>query len=483
MALFILPVYLQNPAPTRRPPDTPLMDFFRLLSPELVDMIMNEADNDTLLNLRRTCKTLCYHATPTVFRHVDVWLEKGSLQKLVNIAKAPHLSIHVKHVSCGMEEFYDIDFDDFKSQIWNGTIDENSKPDETSQRASYHVYRRYARQQTALRDGGEDLSMMAIALYGLTALVSADITDHYFKPGGDGPKLLEREPLLRQWMLSPDYVLTPRGGYQLRVVLVALALAERQLEDLSLRLYEGYIGGSGGLLSPFHSVDGQLARPALSSLRKLYLKLPGMHVSTYKKKNSQLLSITMILQAAKKLECLSLDLPDFDDDDPTPGASWNDLFGTSKIGNLKELDISYLTVREAEFTNFLSQSCSDLRALVLDHARLTEGSWGSMFEKVRRLQHLEFVDLASLRYDYERGFFLVQLSGRVNPDREGLYEYLCNRRHVNPWPQIIKKEFEIMEEEDREDEEYELWCEQREIEKQRQIEEQSQLDSQLHNVS
>lgn len=160
------------------------MDILRLLPHELTRHVVFEMSHDfqTLLALRLTNKTLYVHATPLVFRRVNVYLEGRSLQKLVNIARASHLRCHVKHISCGMKAFYDIDFDKFKRRIYERDFDDDYDLIEApGQRLAYDYYTTYFKQQGYTDTRGRYVSMMTCALALLPALNLMDISNLIFR--------------------------------------------------------------------------------------------------------------------------------------------------------------------------------------------------------------------------------------------------------------------------------------------------------------
>lgn len=426
------------------------MSLIGLLPPELIGLVVEFVEPKTLPALRLASQTLCHHATPFLFRHMDFWLEKRSLRKLVNIARIPHLAKHVKHISCGTEEFYDVDFEMFKRHVYRDNRDPGAEYDEHQHRASYRVYNRYARRQKSLRDKGTDVYLLTVALASFTALQSMEISDHFcasVENGGNPPKLLEHEPLLLPQMLMPTNILTPRGGNQLRTVLKAIVVAGTILRSFSITLYEGNVSRFGGFLSPLDLGEKRLAQAAFMNLKEFSLVLPEMVSSAYERISGDELSVTTILRASENLEYLCLELSGIDCDDPAPGASFQDLFGTCRFTRLHELMIEDLIVSESEFSDFLLRSCPELRGLYLDSARLTRGSWGSLFQKIRRFSCLDTVGLAHLRFDYAEGCFFTMLD-RCQ-DTGALYDYLCTRSHHDPWPQMVKKQREILDEEDR----------------------------------
>lgn len=428
------------------------MSFIALLPPELVGILVDFVEPETLPALRLTSQTLCDHATPFLFRDLDFWLEECSLKKLVNIASLPHLAKHVKHISCGMEEFYDVNFNVFKRCVYQDLRTPGAEHDESQQRASYRVYRRYLRRQNDLTSTGAGVFMLAAALASFTALVSMDITDHfcpYLENGGMTPKLLDHEPLLNSRMLTPINVVTPRGGNQLQTLLRALVSAGTILQSFSLEMRSGNIGGSGSLLSALDHREKKLAQAAFMTLRKFHLSLPDMESSAYETDDE--LSVTSILQASGNLNCLYLQFPHADCEDPPPGGSFRDFFGTCQFTRLQTLIIHGLIVSEGEFRDFLLQSCPELKELRLFSARLTRGSWGSLFQSFRRLPCLDTVDLSHLRYDYVEARFFTMLDSCQ--DLGPLYDLLCGRSDIDPWPQMVREKRELLDEKDRLEEE------------------------------
>ena len=156
------------------------MSLIALLPPELVGIVVDFVEPETLPALRLSSQTLCDHTTPFLFRDLDFLLEECSLKKLVNIASLPYLAKHVKNISCGMEEFYGVNFDLFKRCVYQDLRNPGAEHDESQQRTSYRVYRRYLRRQNDLTSTGAGVSMLAAALASFTALVSMDITDHFW---------------------------------------------------------------------------------------------------------------------------------------------------------------------------------------------------------------------------------------------------------------------------------------------------------------
>lgn len=72
-----------------------LASLLRLLPTEMISAVLEMLDRNDLFILRLTCKALCSHATPMAFDELYVWLERASLQRLVNIARHPQLRPHI----------------------------------------------------------------------------------------------------------------------------------------------------------------------------------------------------------------------------------------------------------------------------------------------------------------------------------------------------------------------------------------------------
>lgn len=410
------------------------MDLIYTLPYELLEQIVNGVTFYELLILRLTCKALHDHATPLLFRRVHIWLEASSLQKLVNVATAPRLSDHVRHISCGMEDFYDVKFDTFKRhRLTNGY----NSLDYAKTRAAHQLYQTYAQRQIL----GEKwmVHSMTTAFKNLRKQQSMDITGTF--DSDYGLAILAKEPLLRRHMLKPLEVEGPVGGRQLRVMLEALATTQR-LALLSLRIDYFFTGGEGSLLSPLSDEHIQFVQHAFGTLKTLDLELPHEISQALQKQDGRILSTRTILEAATNLECLTLEISGTFDLKPNAEAFWSNMIGTHKIGNLREVSITGLVIKESELVNFLLQSCRQLVELSISSVSLTRGSWDIVFDTIRRLILLETVSVHGPTYIFFKSFTFSQFlccQQEVNSICDSLHDYLCHRSEVNPWPLIEKR--------------------------------------------
>lgn len=408
------------------------MDKISTLPYELAEQIVNGVTSHEQMNLRLTCKALHDHATPLLFRCVYIWLEASSLRNLVNIATAAHLSDHVRHISCGMEDFHEVKFDTFERQRFTNFLDD------TETLAAHQLYQIYAQRQTL--GEGWMVHRMTTAFKNLRKLQLMDITGTF--DSDYGLALLAKEPLLRRGMLKPMEVDGPVGGRQLRVVLKALA-STQQLAHLSLQIGFWHTGGEGSLLSPLGDEHRRFVQHAFGSLKTLHLKLPQEISQALQKHDDRMLSTCAIIEAAASLECLAVEIPGTPDLKESTEAFWSNLIGTHKIGNLRKVSISGLTVKKSDLVHFLLQSCRQLVELRLFGLGLTKGSWDTVFDSIRRLRFLETVSVHRLRYIFFKSFVLAELEccdpgHAVDSAHGSLHDYLCNRSEVNPWPLIQK---------------------------------------------
>lgn len=440
------------------------MDILHVLPLEIVSsVISNIHDLPTLLSLRLTCKALLTCATPLAFHNVHIWLDKTSLLRLNEIAKTPHLARHVKHISCGMEEFYDVDIEAFLRFTYNQFHPPHSSkaksPEYFDINASHTLYRRYLELQTCMRHAREDLELLTQAFCLFPAMDSIAVTDsyadrYYVEPDACEIRIIKQEPLLRAYMLGPNRLLSPRGGHKLRTIVRAVAKAKVQVRHFALALSSRYRGGRSGPLLPFDAEEQQAAWRAFGTLKTFYMEgAAEMDESSYEKEGLQVLSVTTMLQAAKNLEKLSLlDYHEVVCVNPIAAASLESLMGATKFEKLRELYLRKLVVTEGELGFFISQSCTGLRILRIHSARLIDGTWASLFKTIRQSLSLETVDLYRLQYNYEddpESFTTMLSNGEPMGD---LHDYLCKITNVDPWPEMIKEDFRIVDEQDREDE-------------------------------
>lgn len=237
------------------------MNLLQVLPPELVQSIVQVVGREQLSALRLTCKTLCRHATSHAFRDINIWLQKESIKTLVKIAKKPHLARHVRHISCGMEEFYDVDFDVFSRLIYRNHLPAGLPEITQSQlHDSYQVYKRYTREQNDMQDRYQDVEMLARAFKAFSGLSSVFITDawpttfdSFVDPADPRLRILKQESLLLLRMFEPLSELSPRGKHQMETVTKALAEYGTKLTKFGLQLSSQCRGGRDGPLSPFGS--------------------------------------------------------------------------------------------------------------------------------------------------------------------------------------------------------------------------------------
>ena len=423
--------------------DTLRLSPLRLLPTELMTCVLETLDQRNLLSLRLTCRALCYHSTPLAFQELHVWLEEKSLQKLVTIATKPEFSRNVRTITLAMEQFYNVNFEEFRTCVYPD-IEVRPKiiPDKSdiALREAWSVYRDYYQKQQVLFKSNYDVEMMTKALAAFSSLVTINIVD--FQTGVDGcnegPKLLGQETALRRHMLTvPDYQLfVPRGGRQMQILFGALALTETKVEEVSLRLSSFNITPDG-FYSPVLQEVCRLAAPAFARLKKLSLVL--LSAVPDKEYPREVTSLTNILQAATQLESLLIVLHD----EPLKA-----VIQIPHVGQLKSLSIHGAFLHEADFVQFLLQSGQHLKKFYLAYGKVNEGSWDLIFETIRGIPHLEEVELFALWWEHSRGDMEVL----KDIDPAPLYDYLLRRRSDSPWKSMCWEEWDAFPDSDVETE-------------------------------
>lgn len=455
------------------------MGAIETLPAEIIDLIVAEVDYKTLPSLRLTCHALSSAPNAWLFRSIDFWLEASSLQKLLNVALNPRLSKHVKYLSCGIEQFYDVDFGTFARYVYHENPDDVedmnklSKKEKRRRYATYNVYRDHFNKQTELWYGrlnpngrqtdlctGTASQCIRTALSSFTALRSIDIVDNGavwwmqrcnhqcgFIRANRG--LLQTQPLLHDHMLTMENVpfTLPRGAFQFQTIVRALARTPRYIEELRVSLWAGNLNNES-LLSALNEVPEHITSRVCSELKKLTIDLPELPVPLSKLSPEGKLSICTILQAATKLECLYLALADGDLESRHP-PRFRDLCGNRKIGNLQTLCIDSAIFYTPDFAKFLLKSCLGLRVFWLTNVSLKQGPWDPIFNVIRQMNCLESIELSELQVnstedidEYDRTI----LTGEYWMDPQPLYDFLLKKSEVNPVARMVE------EDEAREDE-------------------------------
>ena len=411
----------------------------RSLPPELVRSVLEELKKEDLLNLRITCKAMNCYASPLAFEELHVWLEEQSLQNLCNIASDPILCKNVRKIVLGMDYFYNLNYGEFKKYVF---LEETHRPtpslnrsERDQRRKAWCVYRRYYLKQLALEESGRDLAMMTQALKAFSSLISVKLMDYQPWVDGDkGPRLLKTEKSLRKDMLTvPNHqIRIPRGGQQIRVLLQALAVSGRKIEELFVYQQSANISPTG-FHGPLPEAFQSIAAQALTGLKRLILILDPISSDFLAalKKQSQELSYTIILRAATGVERLWVHLPEYCEQ------PWREYIQLSRVGQLKELFLTDTVLHEADFVLFLRSSCQGLQKLTIGDAWVKEQSWDLIFETIRSLPNLKEIRLYSLWHDIRRGGtrFLEVI------DPQPLYDYLLRRSNDNPWDSMCQAEW------------------------------------------
>lgn len=406
-----------------------------LLPAELTQWILRGLDRKDALNLRLTCKSLRAHATPLAFEVLHVWLEEGSLRRLLNIGRQSNLRHEVTQIEFGMDLFYKIDYEQFKEFIYSPLELSGDNSDVSPPRkAAWRVYQSKYQKQVALDQSGQSLAMMTEALAAFPSLVSIDMVDFQsWTKNCNGPRLLKQERFLRTHMLTvPNHgLLVPRGGQQLQLLMKAWPKIINNVRELSLQIYTQNIRHDG-LYAPFTMEIQQHTNSALAGLRRLDLVLQVVPLETMRiLRSPEPMSLTGILRAASNLESLYIDFPTH------CYPAWDDFIRIHRFGRLKHLHIDGPALHEADFASFILGSCWDLEELHLGEAKVVDGSWDLVFNTIRQLPRLNVVELYCLWYRFPRGEF-VALEGM---DEQPLYDFLLKKRADNPWDKICQARF------------------------------------------
>ena len=450
------------------------MGAIETLPAEIIDLIVAGVDYRTLPKLRLTCRALSSAPNARLFRSIEIWLEASSLQRLLNIAMNPRLSKHVKTLTCGIEQFYDVDFGTFARYVYHEDpddvedINKLSKKEKRRRYAAYNVYRDHFNKQKELWHGtltpidkqtgsktrGTASQCIQTAFSSFTALRSIDIIDYgsvWWMQRCDNQcgytranrGLLQTQPLLQDHMLTMENVpfTLPRGAYQLQTIFGALAKTARYIEEFNISLWAGNLNDES-FFSALNGIPEDTTSRVFSELKKVTIDLPELPVPLNRLSAEGKPSICTILQAPTKLQSLYLALADGDLESRHP-PRFRDLCGNRKIGNLQTLYIDSAVFYTSDFTKFLLRSCLGLREFGLTNASLKQGPWDPIFNVIRQMNCLEKIELSDLQVnstddtgEYERTI----LTGEYWMDPQPLYDYLLKKTDVNPVARMIEED-------------------------------------------
>ena len=447
------------------------MNPLQRIPPEIIlGVVRSVTDHFELLALRLTCKALNQYATPMAFRNLTFWLEEKSLERLVKISESPHLARYVQHVSCGMQEFYDISFDTFRHYRWempsayliwsyNDSVTRMNSASLRQQHVLYDEYRNGFQRQEIAREQDAFLTMASRALRSFPALTSFDLTDDYNPSSGTYGVSMEdyKDSIYRlSQRLELPYL---RGTYQLNVLVKTLKNSKSRLHRLSLVCTGNYAGSCTGGSLHEEVLDQRTVREALATLKELSFTASSQEMYHYGVLLEDIVTVTSLLQAAVHLTKLTLKIVENRPvGKPPPYGLLEGLLGAATFNQLEELRVEHVALEESELETILSGVCPRLKSLHLSHIFLLSGTWARSFRAIQQLPLLEIVSLLSFRFNLNDDpddpiEYIMMFKGERRAQQMALMmDYLFCRRSDDPWIDMVCEELRLRDEELKDDE-------------------------------
>lgn len=410
------------------------------LSVELIHIICSSLQTTDVGQLRCTSKFYASVGRPHMFRHLHLMFTPESFKRLHKISSDPTLAPYVKSL------FYEADtlpvyrsYSDWQQNLIDPAISSSLRsmhqpgPDSTGctfraigrelekierlprhsyspaqLSTAYRKYRKYSKQQVAMRRGSHHARQITKAMARLPNL-------EYIRVSLEGwaRRSHKFENVYRDSYVYPSYTSTSRvrlGVPQVLSLLRGSAQTETKLKQFcagvvdwtffsqSDEVFADLQKGVRNLqdLSMQFATTWKLPCIQFPTTRMLPYRYLGYGEALYASeidacadylRNGRLREF---LAAAPNLRKLSLK---FDWSDLTCPADLRDVVGMGKWEFLANVTLSSFDSRAEDLWRFCERHTKTLRRLVLDNIKLLEGSWAPTFQEMRRLLHLEQVNI------------------------------------------------------------------------------------------
>ncbi len=453
---------------------------------ELLANIFDYLSDDDILNLPSNIIkiTLTVAKAQKLLHTMDIWLEKGSIERVAKISRHPILSGHVRELIFHNERLDDITPEEYLNSYWfthhdkqrtrppkNLAFDNYRKlafkqaPGKSSLAANFGKYRTKLEDQKRFEEKQDDVRLLSIAFgylpnldgiwidnSGTTRLVHAlgDAWCHDVEQGPFGNS----------------------GSYLTEVLFKAMSNSDRKIPSFQVmhdtQLEQWYSNSLSTINFPkvLIKLPPNTLSSAVESLRAL--KLSSIR---YGNKEVQFhdaaratscgyywgikiregdderfgttKAITEMLSSATLLEELTLHFH-ADYTKPrylplTPYVPLHSMRGSNNLQYLKRLRLSTFKTREDQLVRFQLKVAGTVTHLDLDGILLDHGSWLSAFRKLRgRFQQLETLRVGDHHGLYDAGIGQKDLEPedveyKIHGRQVSFYKFPCESGHVLRW--------------------------------------------------
>lgn len=456
------------------------------LSSELLANIFGYLSDEDILNLPSNIIffTLTVAKAQKLLHTMDIWLEKGSLERVAKISRHPILSGHVQELIFHNERLEDITSKEYLQSYWfthhdkqrsrppkNLSFDNYRKlafkqaPGKSSLAANFGKYRMQLEDQKIVEEKQDDVRLLSIVFGHLLNL------DGIWIDNSSTTRLVHA--LGDAWCHGVEHdPFGNSGSYLTEVLFKAMSNSDRKIplfqvmHDTQPGQWYSISLSTINFPKVLTKLPPNTLSSAVESLRSL--KLSSIRygidevqfrdaaratscgyywgIKIYKRdeeKYGTTKAIAEMLSSATLLEDLTLHFH-ADYTKPrylpfTPYVPLHSMRGSNNLQHLKRLRLSTFKTREDQLVRFLLKVAGTLTHLDLDGILLDHGSWLSAFERLRgRFQQLETLKVGDQHHLYDAGIGDDELGPeydeyKIHARQVSFHKVPCEDDHVLRW--------------------------------------------------
>ncbi|KAH8804463.1 hypothetical protein F5884DRAFT_754073 [Xylogone sp. PMI_703] len=430
-------------------PINPLPQGVLFLPIDLLQIVIEHLSLKDLQAVRLVCKTFERCAVSKLFYHVRVWMQSQSLERLLNISRCDNIRQHVKRLSIGLEllETNAPSKSLFLQRLYHQTVPLSQRVSEplsfdnigqyTENQdwtprlvlTAYNTYVKLIEEQKLLEETGMDSISLAVAFAGLHNLQSVVIqstnfeqinSDQLFKDVRELQNLIFLCPYINQIFRPSD-----TGRIHFRNFLRAASVN-------SLKILELIITDDRRFVIPenlrVHPGDLLMCKKAIAHIRRLYIELPqynhqGEYIAGYFENQ-----LGVFIQSMSLLEDLTIIARSSSSYVP-----WLTTWEPFRIPLLRTISVQCIDFIEDDLFQFMERHAETLRVVELSAIEMRDGSFSSLFKRMRDTLNLERLTLSGIFQDIEGSY--VHYSPKV---MRAIEKFVTRRSPKYPYEEVLR---------------------------------------------
>ncbi|KAH8800169.1 hypothetical protein F5884DRAFT_904875 [Xylogone sp. PMI_703] len=400
----------------------PLPQSVPFLPIDLLQIVIEHLSLKDLQAVRLVCKTFERCAVSKLFYHVRVWMQSQSLERLLNISRCDNIRQHVKRLSIGLEL---LETNAPSKSLFLQRLYHQNHPVPLSQRvseplsfdnigwytenrdwtprlvlAAYNAYVKLIEEQKLFEETGMDSISLAAAFANLHNLQSVIIQSTNFGQINSDQLFTDVRELQNLILLCPyiNQIFRPldTGRIHFRNFLRAASVS-------SLKISELFITDDRRFVTPenlrVHPGDLLMCKKAVAHIRRLYIELPqynhqGEYIAGYFENQ-----LGVFIQSMPLLEDLTIIARSSSSYVP-----WLTTWEPFRIPLLRTISVQCIDFIEDDLFQYMERHAETLRVVELSAIEMRDGSFSSLFKRMRNTLNLERLTLSGIFQDIEGSY-------------------------------------------------------------------------------